>query len=271
MNGIRRNALVIGALALRDLQVAWTYRTGFLIGQLSPLLMLGLFYFVSRVVGKDSIVGSPDEYFQFVVIGIAMSGVINGSAGSAADSARKAQVEGSLEALAVQPISPIAMAFGWSLYPVLDSIIRASITVALAIPFGASAGIDVNWIGVILVLTTSAIAFIGIGMIGSALIIAYQQGVSAVDLAMAALSVFSGALFPVAVLPGWLQPLTDLSPLTHSLDAMRAVSLDGASLGSVSNDLLVLAGFAALLVPIGALLVHVAMNHARRVGGLGKL
>jgi ABC-2 type transport system permease protein len=268
---IRRNATIIGALALRDLQVAWTYRTGFLLGQVSPLLMIELFYFVSRVVGEGSIVGSPDEYFQFVVIGIAVSSVIDGSASSAAESARKAQVEGSLEALAVQPISPMALALGWSLYPVLDSIIRALITVALAIPFGLATGVDPNWPGIAVVLAISAIAFVGVGMIGSALIVAFQQGVSLVDLAMAALAVFSGALFPVEVLPGWMQPLTELSPLTHALDAMRAVALDGASIGSIANDLVVLTGFAIALVPIGGILIHVAMRHARRVGGLGKL
>lgn len=268
---LRRNATIIGALALRDLQVAWSYRAGFLVGQVSPLLMIGLFYFVSRVVGEGSVVGSPDEYFQFVVIGIAVSSVIDGSAASSAESARSAQVQGSLEALAVQPISPVALAFGWSLYPVLDAIIRAMITVLLALPFGLAAGVDPNWAGIAVVLAVSAVAFVGVGMIGSALIIAFQQGVSAVDVAMGALAVFSGALFPVAVLPGWLQPLTVLSPLTHALDAMRAVALDGASIGSVGSDLLVLACFAVALLPLGAFLIHVAMRHARRVGGFGKL
>ncbi len=49
------------------------------------------------------------------------------------------------------------------------------------------------------------------------------------------------------------------------------VALDGASIGSVGSDLLVLAVFAVALLPLGAFLIHVAMRHARRVGGFGKL
>lgn len=266
---IARDLAVIHALGFRDLQVAWSYRIGFLFSQAGPISAVLLFYFISRVVGESELVGSPEEYFQFVVIGLALGMVVEETASAAADSARAAQVEGTLEALAVQPVTPFALALGWTAYPVLDSFLRAIVTVLVALPLGL-AGATPNWPATLVVLGLSAVVFAGVGIIGSALVIAFQQGASAVQAVMALIAVFSGTLFPVSVLPDWLEALTVLSPLTHALDAVRAAAIDGANLADIADELVILVGFAAVLLPLGALMITIALRHARRVGGLGK-
>lgn len=47
----------------------------------------------------------------------------------------------------------------------------------------------------------------------------------------------SGVFFPRSSLPGWLQTVTQYSPLTYVSDALRSISLDGASLWGVRWDL----------------------------------
>ena len=47
----------------------------------------------------------------------------------------------------------------------------------------------------------------------------------------------SGIFFPRSVLPGWLQTVTQYSPLSYVSDALRTISLDGASLWAVRWDL----------------------------------
>lgn len=56
-----------------------------------------------------------------------------------------------------------------------------------------------------------------------------------------------GALCTVASFPGWAQPLAKLSPAYWALDAIRAVSLDGAGLADVTPQLSALAIFLAVL------------------------
>ncbi len=56
-----------------------------------------------------------------------------------------------------------------------------------------------------------------------------------------------GTLCTVASFPDWAQPLAKLSPAYWALDAVRAVSLDGAGLADVTGQLGALAAFLAVL------------------------
>ena len=47
----------------------------------------------------------------------------------------------------------------------------------------------------------------------------------------------SGIFFPRSVLPGWLQTITQYSPLSYVSDGLRSISVDGASLWAVRWDL----------------------------------
>jgi len=52
--------------------------------------------------------------------------------------------------------------------------------------------------------------------------------------------------------PAWLNAIANLSPLTHMVKAARAVMVDGASLGQVSDHLAALALITALLIGLSA-------------------
>jgi ABC-type multidrug transport system permease subunit len=59
--------------------------------------------------------------------------------------------------------------------------------------------------------------------------------------------IFSGVFFSAANFPKALQPFIQALPLTGAVDALRAIMLRGASLTTVSGELLLLLGW--LLVP----------------------
>jgi ABC-2 type transport system permease protein len=48
----------------------------------------------------------------------------------------------------------------------------------------------------------------------------------------------SGIFFPRSSMPAWLQGITQYSPLTYVSDALRSISIDGASLWAIRTDLL---------------------------------
>jgi ABC-2 type transport system permease protein len=48
----------------------------------------------------------------------------------------------------------------------------------------------------------------------------------------------SGIFFPRSAMPGWLQTITQYSPLTYVSNALRSISIDGASLWAIRVDLL---------------------------------
>jgi ABC-2 type transport system permease protein len=63
----------------------------------------------------------------------------------------------------------------------------------------------------------------------------------------------SGALFPISSLPGWLEPVTLLDPLTYGVEGIR-YGLTGVSQINPIISAAVIAGFAVAMTVIGAYL-----------------
>jgi ABC-type multidrug transport system permease subunit len=62
----------------------------------------------------------------------------------------------------------------------------------------------------------------------------------------------SGIWFSLEGSPRWIQWVAHIFPLTHTLDAARAVMLDGAGLGAIAPHLLYLAATAFGFLAFGA-------------------
>lgn len=256
-------------LTVKDLKVAYSYRLSFFFGHLGVFGTLVLFYFVSRVVGESEVVGSPDEYFRFVVVGMALAGLVETAVGASMGAARRDQVEGTLEAVASLPVGSATLGLGWLLYPMLDALIGVAVTFLIALPLGL-AGADPNWPAVLLAMALSVLVFAAFGFLGAAIVLAFQQGAGVVPIFLALMALISGTLFPVEVLPPLLETLSRLSPLTHALDAMRGGMLEGASIADIQDSLLVLLGFAVVLLPLSIGALELGLRRARRTGGLSR-
>lgn len=263
-----RSLDIARTFARKDFRIARSYRFAFIVGILATAYGLVSFRFVSKVVGQGGPAGTPDEYFSFVVVGLALAGVLRASTASVGQNTRRDQVEGTLEILATQPVSTFALGLAWSAWPVLEALFDGVVTLALAIPLGFD--VSPNWPALVCALVLSAAVFLSIGFVGAAAVLAYQQGNQVAGFAVVVMTIVSGAVFPTSVLPGWLHPLTVISPLTYSLKAMRGAIVDGQSIAAVGGDLLVLLGFAVVLLPLSVAVLNAAFAFARRRGSLAR-
>jgi ABC-2 type transport system permease protein len=75
-------------------------------------------------------------------------------------------------------------------------------------------------------------------------------------------------LFPVNILPPWLQLVARLNPVTYALEGTRAALLQGASLAAVERSLVVLLLFAAVLLPISITVFGWALRRTKVTGTL---
>lgn len=67
----------------------------------------------------------------------------------------------------------------------------------------------------------------------------------------------SGAMFPLQGLPGWMEVLTRINPLTYGVDLMRGIALGGTDVGGLKVqvfpawlDVLVMVGFGVVMMGI---------------------
>jgi len=167
--------------------------------------------------------------------------------------------------LFVSPLRPWEFAVALMSLSILRSLIGVVPAALLAIPLF---GYSVFGLGLPLLAFWSLLLVFGwaIGLALCGLLLRF--GLAAESYAWASvflLAPFSGVYYPVATLPGWLQPLAWCLPTTHVFEGMRAAMIDGTfrwelMLGALALDLAcIAAGFAIFLGAVAS---------ARRRGSL---
>jgi ABC-2 type transport system permease protein len=119
---------------------------------------------------------------------------------------------------------------------------------------------------IVLVLSFAIAAALGMGT--AALQLLTQKGSAILWLLGSAVWMLAGAMFPISVLPRWLQFVSLAIPMTHALTAMRLTLISGGLPAGLLNEIAVLAGFALLLLPLSLVLFEKALRYARRTGSL---
>jgi ABC-2 type transport system permease protein len=116
----------------------------------------------------------------------------------------------------------------------------------------------------------TVVALSSIGILSASFIMVFKRG-NPINFLIGSLStLLSGVYYPVTVLPAWLQVAARFFPLTYSLEAMRRAVLTGAPLSALLREVLLLAAFAILLLPLGLLAFRYAVRQARRDGSLAQ-
>jgi len=150
----------------------------------------------------------------------------------------------------------------------------AATTLRIAVYLGWSAALfhfplgGANWIAVTAVLLATLFAFSGLGIFSAAHLLLFKRGNPAKWFLLGISSLVGGMLFPVSILPDWLQFVAKLNPITYALDAMRGALLDGASVPEIGRPLLVLLLFAVILLPTSVVAFSWALRRTKITGTL---
>jgi ABC-2 type transport system permease protein len=258
---------IVLATAQKDFRTAVSYRVGFATGIIASFWGLIAFRFVSKLVNTGQFADSTTAYFKYTVVGLLFASILEPTAVGTSTSARNEQVQGTLEYLATQPVRRIYLGLSWSAYGLFQSIVVAFAVLLLTIPIGFSVShVDVPI--VVSVVLLSIVVFAAIGNFGAALIMVVQQGGTIVAGALSIIGVISGTLFPITELPSWLQTLAHLSPLTYGMEALRSAVLSNQPPTSYTRDILILVGFAVVLIPLSAWTLERSFRVAQRRGTL---
>jgi ABC-2 type transport system permease protein len=177
--------------------------------------------------------------------------------------------EGTIEYTLMAPVPRWLHLIGTCCYAVTYSVMRAAlIFVVVALMFNVDLG-HANVLTVAVVIGVGSISVIGLAIVAAVLPLLFtERGAQMTFVIHSSLLLISGVYAPVDVLPGWLQVLSPLSPLTYTLRAVRAGLLEGAPPSAVAGDLLILALMGIFLVPAGLLIFREAERFARRTGRL---
>ena len=164
--------------------------------------------------------------------------------------------------LFISPLQPLELILSLMLVSLARTLIGVGFAVLLAIPF-----YDFNLFqlgpplaGFFLNLLLMGWA---IGLLVSALVLRHGMGAESIAwAAIFALAPLCGIYYPIATLPGWLQPLAWTLPASHVFEGMRAVLLDHTfRLDYFLYALLLNAGYLGLAISVFLAAVRQAREH----------
>jgi len=263
---------ILWAFLWRDIHNEMSYRLAFFLELFGILPAVLLFFFLSKLFG-DMIPGPLSEYggkyFPFVLIGIAAQNYLSLSLRSFASSIRESQVSGTLEAVLTTPVPLPVFLLGSSLYPFVLNAFRILIYLVVGnLFFGA--GLDWRqWPALLVVLMLTVTAISGLGIFSASFTVLFKKGDPLNWVFSVGSWLLGGVYYPVSVLPGWLQKISDFIPMTHTLESFRLILLGHRDLYAVAGHLFALGLWSLMVLPLSLVCFRYALNQARIKGNLG--
>ena len=131
-----------------------------------------------------------------------------------------------------------------------------------ALAFGLDLS-NTDWVGFVAMLLAIAIAMSAIGIATAAVVLVIQRGNTIAGLVIFAMSVISGAFFPVSVLPDWLEAIGKVMPTRFAFDGFRSALFEGSGW---EDDFLMLAAFSAVSRAARGLALRPGAAHGQALG-----
>jgi ABC-2 type transport system permease protein len=234
----------------------------------AALILVVMFQVISR--------GQNPEFLQFLVVGSALwnlvFGVLNGLVLGILEDRERYRM---MKYVVVTPASLFPFLLGRSTARVLISFIAVAVTLLVGVLF---LGIELRPSLLIVPATLlGMVAIIGLGIIMAGWCLQLRQEAWSYPEAIAgALYLVSGAVFPIDILPSFLQPLAYAFPTTWWLEASRRGLLGHGAPGAMAgmSDAAVFAALVvstAILAPLAYLAFNWFIRRARQAGLLDRV
>lgn len=253
------------AIFRRDMLLFMSYRTRFFSTLVTGFVGVTLFYYVSRLVNSPD-VGSPDEYFGFVVVGTMTLEVLTSTLTAPIGTLRAEMIAGTFERVVISPFGPVATIFSLTLFPVFLGLVTALVTLIFAV---LVFGLALNFPLAILALPVAllgAFSFAPFGMLLCAIVVVVKQTNAGAGLVVTGVSLVAGLYFPVSLLPDWIEWLSNVQPFTPAVDLLRHLLIGYPLSGSAAVEVLKLIGFTAIMLPLSVFALHRGVRRSRRIG-----
>jgi ABC-2 type transport system permease protein len=180
--------------------------------------------------------------------------------------------EGTIEYTLMAPVNRWVHLVGQTFFSILYALVSTILIGAVLAIFFRLDLSAANLPGAFMMLVFGSVSLIGISIFASILPLLYpERGAQMTHIVQAAFLLVSGIYYPISVLPGWMQFLSRISPVTYVLDGVRAAIMDGAPFSDLISRLipLVISGF--VFVPLGIWMFQLAERYAKRTGKLKRV
>jgi ABC-2 type transport system permease protein len=158
---------------------------------------------------------------------------------------------GTFEQLLVSPLQPLEIVIGKAVPGLIVGLGQGAL-ITLIVVFGFGINLTGSALLLFAGLTVFLISVIGVGLFISSLVANQQQAMMGIMVFMMPAIMLSGFASPVQNMPGWLQPVAMINPLTHFMVIIRGVFLRDMPFWLVAERIWPMAGTAVVTITAAA-------------------
>lgn len=270
----RSNLRALVAVAAKDWRQYWRYPLNAVSSVLQPLVWLTPVYFMGlafsvngKALGFAGYTGSTD-YISFILIGTALSNFISAVFWGMGYALKNDMDSGVLESNWLAPISRPILLVGHTVTNLIVTTVTSIVMLVIgALLFGFQAA--GSTLAAIAVALPMLLGLYGFGFMFAAVVMVMREANTLTDVGSFLVQIFSGANFPVTVLPKWLLPVALALPLTYGFDAVRGILLNTNTLLPILVEYIVILIFMVVMIAIGLLAFRRLERSVRQRGTLG--
>jgi ABC-2 type transport system permease protein len=213
-----------------------------------PSVLLGLLYLVWKDV--PTLPGQPGIFdragltmlgiFPFVVMFLVTSIAM-----------LRERTTGTLERLLTTPLARLDLLLGYGVAFGVAAALQAVITVTVATTLYDLDVAGSLWL-VVLIAVVDAVLGVALGLLASAFARSEFQAVQFMPVVVLPQFFLCGLLVARDQMPGWLEAISDVLPLTYAVQALQEVGRSAAETGRMWRDVGIVAGAALLALALAA-------------------
>ena len=129
---------------------------------------------------------------------------------------------GILQKLLVTPTPRIALVWGKMISAGLRGLTMAVVVVIFALILGVQLNISIlSILGIILIVMLGAAVFTGLSMIIASIVKTRERFMGIGQVITLPLFFASNAIYPISIMPGWMQVVANINPLSYMVNGLR--------------------------------------------------
>lgn len=174
---------------------------------------------------------------------------------------------GTLEALYMTPANRFGLLIGAAAGGMVRVVYLYFAFILAAVLFFSSWSVANPWM-VLVAFVSVFVPGVAWGALADSFLLFARDSSAFVSVMQAPLNFFSGVRFPVQLLPGWMQAISAIIPLTWSLNVVRASLLEGRTFAQVLPQFSLSLGLSAVCLAVAQWNMQRAERRAKELGTL---
>lgn len=216
--------------------------------ELIGLALQSVLWVVLFGVGMRGMISDVDgsDYMSYILPGIVALSALGGAVGGGMVLLDE-RLRGILKEYLAAPIPRLSILLGSATSTATKAMVQAAIMLVVGVLMGARLSLNpLGWLSALLLLAVFAVGFSGLAIAVAAVSRSIAGYHGMIFLFNLPLLFASNALYPLAVLPGWMQALVLLNPVTYLVDAVRFLAFGVTPTLPLALSVAVIFLFAAL-------------------------